>query len=244
MATCFCSGGCGGNPMADPGTWPNCSCWCHTRPAPRRTGLSNSPAPWWYFDEAYDRVRASDGLSRYGAYLADRLAAAGEEIDDPPHWTAWCWRVATRPIMRPPFVCERDPIIETWLWPDPDTGGLTATVNAAAPLPDRLGSPWRDWHISLVGDLTYGATPRALTRVEFEAVLDPPSGGWVEPPSFPCSRDVLVAAATEAVRRAAAALERRYQEPLTVLAAGLGLIRTRSIEPRGLGLQPNWEHDR
>lgn len=26
---CCCAQGCGSNPMADPGVWPACHCWCH-----------------------------------------------------------------------------------------------------------------------------------------------------------------------------------------------------------------------
>jgi len=187
---------------------------------------------WWSIDEAYDRLRASDGLSRYGAYLADRLDQADTEDDlrDAATWTAWCWRVATPPVMRPGYVRQRDPIVETSLWRDPDGGGLAVTLVAASPLPPGLGSPWRTWHLTLLHDLAYGHPPRALARVEFEATLDPPTRGWVPPPQLPCSRDVLVAAATNAVRRATDALDVRFAQPLTVLAHGLGIRRGRGLD--------------
>jgi hypothetical protein len=95
---------------------------------------------WWSIDRRHDRDHASDGYSRYGAYLAHRIdqAIADDDLDDPVRWTAWCWSVATPPVMAPALVQTRDPVLGSVLWRDPDTGCLAATVRVAAPLPAGL----------------------------------------------------------------------------------------------------------
>jgi hypothetical protein len=181
-------------------------------------------------DDRYDRDHASDGFSRYGAYLAERLdrALADNDLDDPAAWTAWCWRVATPPVMGPSYVHARDPLQGATFWRDPDSDGLAATVVAAAPLAGGISRTWRPWHRDLSGRLDHGLMPRALTRIEFEAVLDESAaGGWTPPPAMPCSRRDLVVSAKRAVRASATALNQRLGPDLAVLADQLGLRRAR-----------------
>ncbi|MFD9692332.1 hypothetical protein ACFWXO_41965, partial [Kitasatospora sp. NPDC059088] len=70
-------------------------------------------------DDAYDRERASDGRSRYGAYLAaraDQLLDDGAPMDAASFAVA-AWRIATSPVMAPGYVRVR-----------PDLAALTPTV--------------------------------------------------------------------------------------------------------------------
>ncbi|MGH9243341.1 MAG: hypothetical protein ACRD29_03295 [Acidimicrobiales bacterium] len=187
---------------------------------------------WWTLAERHDRDHASDRFSRYGAYLADRIeqAVADDDLRDAATWTAWCWHVATHPVMAPPYVQEADPIERTRLWRDPDGRGLAVGLVAAAPPPPGMGRRWRTWHVDMRQRLTYGADPRALTRIEFESILREPANGWIAPPDqLPCERRLLVGSAKEAVGRAAAALNHEYGAPLASLARGLGLSRDQGI---------------
>lgn len=58
-------------------------------------------------DDEYDRICASDGVSRYGAYL-DRYAAwfaeCGVPTTDAETFAAAAWRVAVPPVMSPGYV--------------------------------------------------------------------------------------------------------------------------------------------
>jgi hypothetical protein len=184
-------------------------------------------ATWWSIDHGHDRTHASDNYSRYGAYLVDRLnhAVEDEALDDPERWTAWCWWVATPPIMRPGYVTLADPIRATTLDRDPETGRLAATVVAAAPLPPRIDRSWRTWHADLRRRLAPGTPPTALCIIEFHTVLDAPMGGWASPPADPQDRRQLVTSAKHAVQAATAALNPRFAADLETLARSLGLCR-------------------
>lgn len=59
-----------------------------------------------YVDEVYDREMASDGGSRYGAYLrrSRLLAGADEEPLDAVEFAAEAWRIACSPVMSPGYV--------------------------------------------------------------------------------------------------------------------------------------------
>src|SRR2546422_328484 len=58
-------------------------------------------------DDASDRSRASDGISRYGAYLrnsADEFRSCWDgAVADPIQFAAAAWRNATGPIMGPGY---------------------------------------------------------------------------------------------------------------------------------------------
>ncbi|MGW4897134.1 hypothetical protein ACWEQL_33460 [Kitasatospora sp. NPDC004240] len=60
-------------------------------------------------DDTYDRERASDGRSRYGAYLAartDQLLDDGAPMDAASFAVA-AWRIASGPVMAPGYLCIR-----------------------------------------------------------------------------------------------------------------------------------------
>ncbi len=67
-----------------------------------------SPTAFWV-DRGYDRDSASDGGSRYGAYVRERLgwftdAGCWEWDDSAPRFAAVVWRIATGPVMVPGYV--------------------------------------------------------------------------------------------------------------------------------------------
>lgn len=104
-------------------------------------------------DDAHDRDRASDGHSRLGAYLADRLDRFHEygEPDTPltaEEFAAAVWEVATSPVMSPGYVRTRPDLGHVRLAFTEDGSGLVARV--AVPLPHsalraRLPYAWRGW---------------------------------------------------------------------------------------------------
>jgi hypothetical protein len=120
--------------------------------------LINMTSPLLWIDHEHDRTSASDGVSRYGAYLRQR-AAWFRDLDTPAQFAATAWRVATSPVMTPGLVRVR-----------PDLGGVTLgfdeagegilRVTVRVPLThrrlrganDRLGYPVADWHIERTWD--------------------------------------------------------------------------------------------
>ncbi len=105
-------------------------------------------------DEAYDRHNASDGRSRFGAYLRDRAASLRDEDGAPLYaeeFAAAVWRIATSPVMSPGYVCVR-PDIRAIIpaWSNEGDGQLTFEVQvpvlqASLGLSWTLPAIWRDW---------------------------------------------------------------------------------------------------
>jgi hypothetical protein len=103
----------------------------------------------------HDAEMSSDGVSRYGAYLAQRahdLAAALDWAADSAgtnggyELACACWRIARPPIMSPSFVRSSDRLIDESIWAAQaerdGTWGLRAAVRIAYRLPQR---GWADW---------------------------------------------------------------------------------------------------
>lgn len=160
-------------------------------------------------DRQDDRERASDGISRYGAYLAQRYddALEHDDIDDPHRWAAWCWHVATPPVMAPGFVRLLDPVIRASVYRDDWQGDLAARLEVATPWPVRLPGRWRTWHHSATGrleapELRVGA-PTALATVTLEMILE----GLELPVVEFRDRRTLVEVATQTATAVANAIE-------------------------------------
>jgi hypothetical protein len=108
-----------------------------------------------WVDADWDRTNASDGVSRYGAYLRGHTEAfapldgpdAGGITLDPGEFAAAALRVATGPIMSPGYVCWHPRVLDHTVGhgQDPEPGRLVCVVTLAISLPVRLGSPWRSW---------------------------------------------------------------------------------------------------
>jgi hypothetical protein len=107
-----------------------------------------------WVDADWDRARASDGVSRYGAYLRghtelfDPWGEAPNGItQDPGEFAAAALRVATGPIMSPGYVRWHPRVLDYTVGHggDPEPGRLVCQVTVAISLPVWLGSPWWGW---------------------------------------------------------------------------------------------------
>lgn len=159
-------------------------------------------------DDVHDVTRASDGFSRFGAYLARRLPAV---IDDDPdvltdavRWAAFAWATATTPVMSPGYLEWNGPIEDIQIcW---DDGHLAVEAILRTP-PPVLIPGWRGWDRDRDGNHVepwYG-TRTALTRLTLRAVLgDLRMPG---PPRESSSWEDIVFTAKAAVRAVALAVE-------------------------------------
>jgi hypothetical protein len=109
-----------------------------------------------WIDGAWDRSQASDGVSRYGAYLrshAEEFAPwHGEDApdgitQDPGEFAIAAFGVATGPIMSPGYVRWHPRVLDHTVshGDNPEPGRLVVKVTLATALPLWLGSPWRSW---------------------------------------------------------------------------------------------------
>jgi hypothetical protein len=158
-------------------------------------------------DETYDRTYASDGFSRFGAYLAMRLPAVLDDdpdvLLDPVRWAAFAWATATAPVMSPGYLSWHGPIEDIGVgW---DDGHLAFEAVLWADPPVSLPG-WRGWDRDRHGDHVepWYATRTALTRITLRAVLIdlelPAPPGEVSP------RQELVSTAKTAVTTVALAV--------------------------------------
>lgn len=117
--------------------------------------------PAFRINERADREQASDGISRYGAYLAQhRRVFCSYGPDDPPtddavEYALSAWQVAGPPIMAPGFVSWHPRIQATSAHRDDDhRAALAVEIAVPAPLSvtAALTIPWREWaHDSWLG---------------------------------------------------------------------------------------------
>jgi hypothetical protein len=108
-----------------------------------------------WVDSDWDRTNASDGVSRYGAYLRGHTElfdyswgeAPGGITQDPGEFAIAALQVATGPIMSPGYVRWHPRVLDYKLshGEDPEPGRLVCTVTLATCLPLWLGSPWWSW---------------------------------------------------------------------------------------------------
>jgi hypothetical protein len=141
-----------------------------------RAAASAGPVCW--VDADWDRSRASDGISRYGAYLRghteafqplDGPDASGITLD-PGEFAAAALRVATGPIMSPGYVRWHPRVLDHTVGhgQDPEPGRLVCQVTLATSLPLRLGAAWWSWTQHLGRDWCEPGDDRhaALARLE------------------------------------------------------------------------------
>jgi hypothetical protein len=109
-----------------------------------------------WVDLAWDRTGASDGVSRYGAYLRGHAELFepwhGEQTPDritrhPGDFATAAFQVACGPIMSPGYVCWHPRVLDFEVGygenPDPDRLVISLTLGIALPM--WLGSPWWSW---------------------------------------------------------------------------------------------------
>jgi hypothetical protein len=128
-------------------------------------------------DEDWDRSRASDGVSRYGAYLRSHTALfeswrqAPEGItEDPGEFAVAAFKVACGPIMSPGYVGWHARALDHRVshGESPEPGRLVCTLTLASHPALWLGSPWRSWTTYLGHDWwePEDAQHAALARLE------------------------------------------------------------------------------
>src|SRR5260370_27485119 len=83
------------------------------------TAMSTEPpvsSEVFRIDREHDRLAATDGVSRYGHYVRDRIPGGFAECWDgtfetrlAERFAALAWRTATGPVMSPPYADWRSP---------------------------------------------------------------------------------------------------------------------------------------
>jgi hypothetical protein len=186
--------------------------------------MSPVPAAFWV-DRDYDREYASDGTSRYGAYLRDATFEPWTDDDQAVEWAVFAWRRATGPVMSPGYVRYHPRVLSAQLERSGWDGGLVAELNLVSPWPDqltktlvraiRLGDKdayWQDWPTEYRGGSTcyYGpseadiaARPYLLTTSSLQFTV--PS---VSLPTPPATAAALLSAGQQAVAIVMAELNR------------------------------------
>jgi hypothetical protein len=198
--------------------------------------MSHVPTAFWA-DRDYDREYASDGISRYGAYLRDVTFEPWTDNDQAVEWVAFAWRRATGPVMSPGYVRYHPRVLAAQLERSGWDGSLIAGVNLVSPWPEEIKTPlarsvrlgdrdayWQDWPTEYLGGDTVSyyepseadvaARPYLLTTVSLQFTV--PSAALPEPPATPAA---LLSAGQQAVAVVMAELNRIVGP---VLAAGLG----------------------
>jgi hypothetical protein len=117
----------------------------------------------FWIDYEYDREMASDGRSRFAAYVRRAVATPdwaecwnGTWDDDlvrAVHFASEAWRLATTPVMSPGYVRHHPRIRSARVEVNPWDASLAAAVEIIIPQPRQLaaardsgdGSMWWDW---------------------------------------------------------------------------------------------------
>jgi hypothetical protein len=175
----------------------------------------------FWTDWSADRDGASDGRSRYGAYLRQR-ASWFDADDGSAQFAVLCAEVAASPIMAPPYLCA-DGRVWGWSAYRDDDGYRALDVSLAAPLPAGLSGVadrWAGWRrIDVAGRELWttpdaGCGPAAWTRV---TVRVPVADEFLPLPVY----DAFGVPEVEAARRSVAAVCRLLNDSLADVVAGL-----------------------
>jgi hypothetical protein len=169
--------------------------------------LSTTTTAFWV-DRGYDREHASDGVSRYGAYLRDAVFEPWTDDDQATEWAVFAWQRATGPVMSPGYVRYHPQVLGARLERSGWDGSLVAGVTLVSAWPEqltaalaravRLGDKeayWRDWPAErLVGDsVSYhepseadvAARPYLLTTLSLQFTVPP--AALPQPPATPAA---------------------------------------------------------
>jgi hypothetical protein len=123
--------------------------------------MANSTEPFW-IEHEHDRTSASDGVSRFGHYVRQRIPGGFDECWDgtfetrlAERFAALAWQTATGPVMSPAYADWRSPVLSATFGIDWEGGaeGLIAAVEVAAGWPPGLhnargrvgGQSWSSW---------------------------------------------------------------------------------------------------
>ncbi|WP_406467083.1 hypothetical protein [Streptomyces sp. NBC_01594] len=192
-----------------------------------------SPTTLALVDDEHDRRNASDGYSRYGAYLKQRPTRFHEydQAEKPlprQEFAAAAWEVATSPVMSPGYVEIRPDLRAIAPTFADDEVGLVVDVHvslhhydlrAARDIP--LG--WQDWEMErhYLSPYAYylepgSKRPAVLTTTVVRLVVD---GSWGLPPQEHTSGHGLVDDAKRAVTALAAGIN-RHAGPIVAALRG------------------------
>lgn len=200
----------------------------------------------FWVDRDYDRERASDSISRYGAYLRDATFEPWTDDDQAVEWAVFAWRRATGPVMSPGYIRCHPRVLAARLERSSWDGNLVAGVDLVSCWPEqlktvlarglRLGDRdayWQDWPAEYRGDETLSyyepseadlaSRPYLLASVSMQFTV--PSAALPNPPGTAAA---LLSAGQQAVAIVAAELN-RIVGPL--LGAGFG----NTSSPAGTG---------
>src|SRR5262249_49859482 len=100
--------------------------------------IMTSASTAFWVDRDYDREYASDGISRYGAYLGDATFEPWTDHDQQVEWAAFTWRRATGPVMSPGYVRYHPRVLAARLERSGWDGGLVADVTLVAAWTEQL----------------------------------------------------------------------------------------------------------
>ena len=126
-------------------------------------------AAFW-IDYDYDRENASDGISRYGAYVR-RSSALAESWDGTwddaqvrqARFAEAAWATATTPVMSPGFVRRHPRVISAVVQFNAWDATLAGSVQLVTPWPHALASSrdwrrdvwWQDWPMETLGGVRW-----------------------------------------------------------------------------------------
>jgi hypothetical protein len=198
--------------------------------------MSLAPAAFWV-DRDYDREHASDGISRFGAYLRDASFEPWTDDGQAVEWAVFAWRRATGPVMSPGYVRYHLRVLAARLERSGWDGSLVAGVSLVSGWPTqiaaalargvRLGdrdTSWQDWPTEYLGGDTVSyyepgeadvaARPYLLATLSLQFTV--PSAALPEPPATSAA---LLSAGQQAVAAVVAELNRVVGP---VLSAGPG----------------------
>jgi hypothetical protein len=198
--------------------------------------MSTAPAAFWV-DGDYDREYASDGVSRYGAYLRDAAFEPWTDHDQAVEWAVFAWRRATGPVMSPGYVRYHPRVLGAQLERSGWDGSLVAGVTLVSAWPEqftaalvravRLGDKeayWQDWPTEYRGGGTtcyyepseadVAARPYLLTTLSLQFTVPP-----IALPQPPATSTAVLSAGQQAVAVVVAELNRIVGP---VLSAALG----------------------
>jgi hypothetical protein len=197
--------------------------------------MSLAPTAFWV-DRNHDREYASDGISRYGAYLRDATFEPWTDDDQAVEWAVFAWRRATGPVMSPGYVRYHPQVLAARLERSDWDGGLIAGVDLVSSWPEQLNTAlarglrlgdrnayWQDWPVEWhAGAISYyepseadvAARPYLLATLGLQFTV--PSATLPKPPA---SSAALLSAGQEAVAMVMAELNGIVGP---VLSVGLG----------------------
>jgi hypothetical protein len=200
--------------------------------------MSPAPAAFWV-DRDYDREHASDGISRYGAYLRDAAFEPWTDHDQAVEWAVFAWQRATSPVMSPGYVRYHPRVLAARLERSGWDGSLVAGVNLVSSWPEQLKAAlarglrlgdrhayWQDWPTEYRGwdassyhepsEADVAARPYLLAAISLQFTV--PSAEFPEPPA-------TSAAQLSAGQQAVAAIVAELNQIVgPVLGAGPGQI--------------------